>query len=131
MAFRDLIERPNEYDGRRVSVNATYAYGFEWQEMYCMKCRGGGKTWLELPPTGTRAMRRALRKVPKWQGTLNARFKGVFHAKSGAFGDGGYRFQFVLEAVTDVNIISRSGGAPESLTKAERARLCQGDKLGC
>jgi hypothetical protein len=124
-----LIKRPSEYDGKRVSVYATYAYGFEWQELYGMKCRGGGKTWLEFPADPPKEMKRALRQAPKGQGTLNGRFSGIFRAKPGAFGDGGYKFQLVLESVTDVQVISRSGGAPEALTEAERKRLCDGGSV--
>ena len=130
VAFCDLVERPAEYDGRRVSVYATYRYGFEWQEIYCMKCRGGDKTWPEFPPDSPQEMRRALRRAPKGQGTLNGTFKGAFQSQPGAFGDGGYRFQLVLESVTNVEVISRSSGAPEALTEAERKRLCHGEAAG-
>jgi len=124
-----LVKKPSVYDGKRVTVYSTYAYGFEWQELYAMKCRGNGKTWLEYPSDPPKEMKRALRRAPKGQGTLNGRFSGVFEATPGAFGDGGYKFRLVLESVTDVEIISRSGGAPEVLMESERRRLCDGESV--
>lgn len=130
VAYCDLMLKPDEYDGRRVSVYASYRYGFEWQELLCMRCSSLGRTWLEFPTEPPEGMRRVLRKAPRWQGTLNGTFKGVFRAAPRSFGDGGYRFQLDLELLTDVKVISRSGGVPESLKESERKRLCAGGSIG-
>ncbi len=34
---------------QEVNVRATYRYGFEWQELYCLDCKDKGKAWLEVP----------------------------------------------------------------------------------
>lgn len=125
VAYCDLIERPAEFDGKRIAVFASYRYGYEWQEIYLLTCREGGKTWLEFPSEPPKEMKRAFRMTPKSQGTLNGTFAGVFHSKPGAFGDGGYKFQLALETVTDVRVVSSSGGAPETLKEAERKRLAR------
>jgi hypothetical protein len=126
IAFCDLVRRPGDYDGKSVSVHASYRYGFEWQELYCMDCLGAGRTWLELPAELSDDAKRAFRYAPKWQGTLNGTFRGVFQAKSGAFGDGGYKFRLVLESAANVKVISRSSYGPEALPQAERQRVCHG-----
>jgi hypothetical protein len=124
VAYCDLVRDAARYDGKRVRVSASYRYGFEWQEIYCVTCRDAGKTWLEFPQDPPKGMKRALKGAPKGQGTLNAIFKGVFQAKPGSFGDGGYKFRLVLEYVSAVHVVSRSGGVPDVLTETERHRLC-------
>ena len=49
VTFCDLVRNPDKYDGQEVSVRATYRYGFEWQELYCLDCKDKGKAWLEVP----------------------------------------------------------------------------------
>ena len=48
MSYCELLRHPKEYDGKDVVVRASYRYGFEWQEMFCLDCRRLGKTWLEF-----------------------------------------------------------------------------------
>src|SRR5258706_4902408 len=88
VAYCDLVRNPAGYDGKKVSVQATYRYGFEWQEIYCVECRASAKTWLEFPGDPPTQIKKALKGVPQYQGTLNATFRGVFHS-CGSFGDGG------------------------------------------
>jgi hypothetical protein len=71
-------------------------------------------------------MKNVFRGTPKGQGTLNANFKGVFQAKPGSFGDGSYKYQMTLEHISNVQVISRSGGVPGSLPEASRRRVCGG-----
>lgn len=124
VAYCDLVHDPARYDGKRVTVSASYRYGFEWQELYCLTCQGAGRTWLEFPQDPPPEMKRAFKGTPKGQGTLNATFRGVFQAKPGSFGDGGYKFRLVLEDLSAVKVVSRSGGVPEVLIETERRRLC-------
>jgi hypothetical protein len=124
--YCDLVGNPNAYDGKTVTVGATYRYGFEWQELFCVQCRDQGKTWLEFDPDSMAAIRRALNKAPRNQGTLNARFYGVFRSAQGPYGDGGYTYRFDLNFVEGVEIVSKSGGSPESLSANEQKKLCGG-----
>jgi hypothetical protein len=128
VSYCELVRHPKEYDGKNVAVRATYRYGFEWQEMFCMKCRDQGKTWLEFGTETASAVRRALGKAPRHQGTLNATFYGTFRGTKGPYGDGGYVFRFDVESVKAVEIVSKDGWAPERLSASEQQRLCQGDE---
>jgi hypothetical protein len=49
LRFCDLVRNPAEYNGKTVTVRATYRYGFEWEELYCLDCLDKGKAWLEVP----------------------------------------------------------------------------------
>jgi hypothetical protein len=126
VSYCDLVRRPYEYDGKGVAVWATYRYGFEWQELFCVKCRGDRKTWLEfveMPPD----VHRALSLAPRHEGTLNATFQGTFRGTGGPFGDGGYAFGFDVRSVRGIEVVSRKGWAPQRLSTAEQGKLCQGE----
>jgi hypothetical protein len=128
VSYCELIRHPAEYDGKRVAVRATYRYGFEWQELFGLKCRDTGKTWLEFETETAATVRRALSKAPQHQGTLNATFYGTFRGTKGPYGDGGYPFRFDVKSVRAVEVVSKDGWAPERLSASEQQKLCQGDE---
>jgi hypothetical protein len=128
VSYCELMRHPKEYDGKSVAVRTTYRYGFEWQEMFCVKCRDQGKTWLEFAAETSSAVRRALGKAPRHQGTLNATFFGTFRGTKGPYGDGGYAFRFDLRSVKGVEVVSKNGWTPERLSANEQKKLCQGDE---
>jgi hypothetical protein len=128
VSYCELVRHPKEYDGKNVAVRASYRYGFEWQEMFCIKCRDQGKTWLEFEAETASAVRRALGKAPRHQGTLNATFYGTFRGAKGPYGDGGYVFRFDVKSVKAVEIVSKDGWAPERLSASEQQKLCLGDE---
>lgn len=119
----DVIRDPGKFDGRAVTLKASYRYGFEWQELFCVSCRGAARVWLNLGDEPSKALARELRRLPKHQGTINGTFTGVFRGKPSAYGDGGYRYQLDLSALTGVDIVSKSGAVPEALPAVEGKRL--------
>jgi hypothetical protein len=128
VSYCELVRYPKEYDGKIVAVRATYRYGFEWQELLCIKCRDQRKTWLEFEAEPASGVRRALGKAPRHQGTLNATFYGTFRGTKGPYGDGGYVFRFDVKFIKGVEIVSKDGWAPEHLSASEQQKLCQGDE---
>lgn len=125
VSYCDLISHPQEYDGKQVAVRASYRYGFEFQEMFCLKCRGQGKTWLEFGFEAAPNVRRALRKAPNDHGTVNAVFYGTFRGRRGPYGDGGYAYKLDLEFLKDVKVVYREGMAPDLLPSNVQKQLCQ------
>jgi hypothetical protein len=124
--FCDVIVRPKEFDNKKIVVRATYRYGFEWQEIYSLPCRNNVKVWLSLAADLPRPLQKALRRVPKNQGTVNATFTGLFHANGSAFGDGSYQYQLDLERLENIRIVSKSGAVPAALTPKERLKVIKG-----
>ncbi|QYO65811.1 hypothetical protein [Leptolyngbya sp. 7M] len=120
--YCDLVKNPEIFDGKEVTVRATYRYGFEWSEMYCIECRKLGKTWLEKGYL-TKNAERVFKKLPKDDGTVNAVFTGTFESSKGPFGDGGYRFRFLLKSLDNVDLVSKSGADPEQLSDKERSKV--------
>ena len=128
--FGELITRPKDFDGKRIKVRATYRYGFEWQELYCVPSRTIARVWLGIPPELPKPIQMALKRLPKNQGTVNATFTGLFHGVRSTFGDGGYQYRLDLEKLEEVQVISKNGAVPEALMPSERARVCQATGIG-
>ena len=95
VSFCDLVRSPEKYDGKVVSIRATYRYGFEWQQLYCIDCLDRGKAWLEIPPDLDNTSDKALRRAPKGAGIVNLTVQGVF-VSGGRFGHmNRYPYKFV------------------------------------
>lgn len=123
--YCELVKSPEKYDGKEIIVHATYRYGFEWQEMFCLGCRDKGKTWLEIDEDNiTKKSKKVLKKFPKDIGTINALFTGIFESSKGHFGDGGYRFRFVVKEISRAELVTKSGADPGSLPDAIRKKVC-------
>lgn len=121
--YCDLIKNPEAYDGKEVTVRATYRYGFEWQEIYCLECRNLGKTWLEIWDI-TKKSKKIFRKFPENDGTFNAIFTGIFQSSKGPFGDGGYPYRFMLKEISQAELVTRSGADPKKLSDEIRKKVC-------
>ena len=122
--FCDLVQNPDEYNGKEVAVRATYRYGFEWQELYCLNCVQKGKAWLELPDD--EGISKALRHVPKGAGIVNATFQGVF-LSGGHFGHmGGYAYKFVARKVSDVVVLQKGMRTLAEQQETEQKYACGG-----
>ncbi len=125
VSYCDLLQHPKEYDGKQVAMRASYRYFFEVSEMFCLKCRDKGKTWLEYSFDNAKTVNRALRNTPDHQGIINAVFYGTFRGTEGGYGDGGYLYKFDLEFVKDVKVVYRDGRDPELLPANVKKKVCQ------
>lgn len=38
VTFCDLLRNAEKYNGKEVTVRATWRYGFEWSQFYCLDC---------------------------------------------------------------------------------------------
>ena len=117
--YCDLVDRPSEYDGKHVKLSASYRYGFESNEVYCVACRGELLTF-GLYSQGAKV--KEMKKAPKGSGTINATFSGVFRKRTDI--GNGYTYQLDIDNITDVRVISKSYAVPERLEKSEKDRLC-------
>jgi hypothetical protein len=122
-----LLNRPMDFDGKHVTVRATYRYGFEWQELYCVPNQPSARVWLEIPPDVAKAAVRTLKRFPKQAGTINATFTGQFFGQRSTYGDGGYQYQLLLEKIEHAEVISRSSPVPNALPPRELSRVCRCD----
>lgn len=124
--FCDLVTSPAKYDGREVSVFATFRYGIEVAEIYCLGCTDQGQTYLEIPDGIEQKSSKILRKFPDDGGTVNAFFTGTFKS-GGGFGHlNGYRFKFVLRKIVKAKVLKKWGYPPSQLPEKIRKKVCGG-----
>jgi hypothetical protein len=130
--YCELVQHWNEYDGKNVAIRASYRYGFEWREIFGMKCLEQ-ITWAEFEPesdSAEKSIDRAMRKIPRQQGTINATFYGTFKGTKGhRYGHlGGYAFGFDVKFIEDVEVVSKDDLIPPKLSVKEQNKLCQGNE---
>ena len=126
LSFCDLVRDPKKFNGQVVTIRATYHYGFERQQLYCLDCLDMGKTWLEIPWDIDDASKKALRRAGKDAGIVNLTVRGTFMSGS-AYGHlGGYRYKFVAEKISNVVVIVKGMKALEEESAAEKKWACGG-----
>jgi hypothetical protein len=125
LKFCDLLNNPQKYIGKQVTVRATHRYGFEWSQLYCIDCLDRGKAWLDFSEELDKSSERALKRIPK-AGIVNLTVTGVFSGP-GEYGHmGGYRYRFVANKVESVAVISKGMKPPEVESAAEKRWACGG-----
>jgi hypothetical protein len=95
--FCDLLRNSEAYNGKKVVVRATYRYGYEWQQTYCLNCLEKGKAWLELPSDLDNKSLKSLKHAPKGAGIVNITVRGTF-ISGGHYGHlNGYSYKLVAD----------------------------------
>jgi hypothetical protein len=124
VTFCDLVRNPEKYNGQEVSVRATYRYGFEWSELYCLDCLDKGKAWLATGSLDD-ASARFLKRAPG-AGIVNLTVQGVF-VSGGTFGHRtGYRYRIEAHKISSVAVIQKGTKPPAEEEKAEKHWGCGG-----
>ena len=59
--FCDLLRNHAPYNGKEVTVRASYRYGFEWSYLYCLDCPDQDHVWLEFSDDLDDASQKALK----------------------------------------------------------------------
>ena len=102
-----LLRTPEKYRDQRVKVRATFRYGFEWQQLYCLDCLGKGKAWLTLQNDVDDQSERVFKKMPKGAGIVNLTITGVFHYGASYGHQNGYRYEVIAQEIRDVAVIQK------------------------
>ena len=124
--FCDLIRSPAKYSGKEVTIRATYRYGFEWSELYCLDCLDQGKVWLDMPVALQDTSARSLKKMPKYAGIVNLTVQGVF-VSGGTFGHpNGYRYKIEPYKINDVVVLQKGAKSLEEEKGVEKRWACGG-----
>jgi hypothetical protein len=126
VSFCDLVRNPERFKGKEVTVRATYRYGFEWEELYCLDCLDKGKAWLEIPADIDDASEKALKRAPKGAGIVNLTVSGIFESGSTYGHSNGYRYKFVARKISDAAVIVKGSKSPAQEKEAEKQWACGG-----
>jgi hypothetical protein len=116
-----------EYDGKNITIRASYVLGFEEQVMFAMKCPN--LMTLAFMPKGFKA-ERVIRKARRNWGIFNATFYGTFHKERLINVIGIHDLhQFDVYSMENIEVISKKTVDPEKLSKKTQQKLCQGDEV--
>jgi hypothetical protein len=122
----DLIRNPEKYNGKEVTIRATYRYGFEWSELYCLDCLDKGKAWLAMPTALQETSARSLKRMPKGAGIVNVTVQGVF-ISGGTFGhSNAYRYKIEPSKISDVVVLQKGMKSPGEEKSIEKRCACGG-----
>lgn len=124
ITFCDLVRNPEKYNGQEVRIRATWRYGFEWSQLYCLECLDKGKAWLEMGPDLDEASERSLKRTPE-AGIVNLTVQGVFLSGDTYGHLNGYRYKIVASKISGVVVILK-GTKPAKEQEAERRWACGG-----
>jgi hypothetical protein len=124
--FCELLRNPGKYDGKNVTVRATWRYGFEWSQFYCLDCLDKGKAWLQIPSDIDDASTTTLRAIPKGAGIVNVTVQGVFMSGSHFGHLNGYPYQIVARRISNVAIVLKGMKDPAKEAEAEKRWACGG-----
>lgn len=124
--FCDLLRNPEKFNGQQVTVRATWRYGVEWSELYCLECRDRGRAWLDLSSDVDEASERRLKKTPKGAGIVNLTIQGTFRA-GGNYGHmNGYHYEIMPNRISDIKILQKGMKSPKEAEEIEKQFACGG-----
>jgi hypothetical protein len=118
------------YNGKQVTVRATFRLGRKQSQLYCMACIDGGRVWMRelLPARGEVAP--GLKKLndlilENEKGiTVNGIFTGTFRG-AGQYGRlGAFTYQIDVQEVSEIEFVSATGIDPEDLSKEMMKKVC-------
>lgn len=125
--YCNLVDTPDKFNQREIILSATYRYGFEQSELYCLGCEDSGSTWVEFDESFKKSTKSKYRKMVRKNGfrgrTVNVEAIGIFYS-GGGYGDGSYSNKFVIKSLRKAEIVADSGLLPKVLSVEQRARVC-------
>lgn len=108
VAFCDLLTNAEDFEGKTIRIKATYRYGFEVSELFCLDCRDKGLVYLGFEDDFDSITKSSVRKKVKWNErgrTVNVLAVGKFYSKGGYGHMGGSPYKFVAQYFEAADII--------------------------
>ena len=126
----EVLKETQQYDGKQITVKATYRNAVETSQLYCLACIDRGSVWMrELLPRdgeispGVRKLNELLHEGGPGV-TVNAVFTGIFRGP-GQYGYlGASTYQIDVQEVREVELIYRGPLAPERLPEEIKKKIC-------
>ncbi len=107
--------------GKQIRIRSVYRVGFEWSELYSLKCVDSPSVWVEFSNDWEAHTKRAFRKtIKKGEGTYGVVFEGTLTG-SGGFGHMGvYPMKLEVTRVESARRLSRQSYHSGALTSEMR-----------
>jgi hypothetical protein len=126
-----VLRNSEFYDGKHVTLRATFRIGRKQSQLYCMACIDGGRVWMrELLPAGgeVSAGIKELNDLIQENGkgvTVNGVFTGLFRGP-GQYGRlGAFTYQLEVQEVREIELVFPTGPEPEDLSAEMKKKVCQ------
>ncbi len=126
-----VLRNSEFYDGKQITVNATFRKSRTGSQLYCMACINWGDVWmrevLPKPGEGSEGIRELndLLNEQKSGITVNGLFTGVFRG-AGVYGFlGASTYQIEVREVRNMQVVYNSGAEPEKLPAEIKKKTCQ------
>jgi hypothetical protein len=123
VAFCDLVNLRIGYPWKKVLVRAVYRVGFEWSELYSLRCPGAPMVWIDFSDDWKSQTQRSMRKeMNKGEGTYGVTFVGKLFG--GGFGHMGvYPIKLEVTSVEAAKRLGKQSYHPGALTPELRHRV--------
>ncbi len=107
-----------------VRIRAIYRVGFEWAELYSLKCTDAPGVWVDFSDDWESRTKRAMRKeIEKGEGTYLVVFTGKL-LKGNGFGHmGAYPMRLEVESVESAKRIGKQSYSANALTSDMRQQI--------
>jgi len=126
-----VLRNSEFYDGKQITIKATYRKTPNSSQLYCMACADWGDVWmrevLPKPGEGSQGIRELndLLNARKSGITVNGVFTGVFRGPSTYGFLGAYTYQIEVREVRDVEVLFRTGTEPRYLSPDMKKKVCK------
>jgi len=127
VALCEVLAHPQSYRDKQIQVRVIYRVGFEWQEIYSLRCPDAS-TWLEFSDGFEEASsRKALKQMNSgnhFSITVGVVLEGRLTGSGGGFGHmNGYENRFTADRVRSAKRLDTRGCHPRALTAEDRKRI--------
>jgi hypothetical protein len=131
MHLCDVLKETQQYDGKQITVRATYRSGVETSQLFCLACIDRGRVWMrELLPrdgeisSGVKKLNELVYEARPGI-TVNGIFTGIFRGP-GQYGYlGASTYQIEVQEVRDVELIYHGPAEPERLPEEIKKKMCR------
>lgn len=107
---------------KEVRIRAIYRVGFEWAELYSLKCVGAPRIWVDFSDEWRSRSRAVLQKeISKGEGTYGVIFVGKLGGSGGHMG--AYPLTLQVTAVESATRLGRESVSPHALSPKLRRRV--------
>jgi hypothetical protein len=135
VSFCDVASHPESYVNKHVRFRVIYRVGFEWQEIYSLRCVNAPSTWVEFSDNfeevSSRNAMKHMEAGKHFSISVGVVLDGRLTGYGGGYGHmGGYSLAFTIDRVESAKRLDNHGFHRRALSPEDRKRIEQFEKIG-
>jgi hypothetical protein len=128
IAFCDITTHPERYFKTSVRLRAIYRVGFEWQEIYSLRCADAPSVWLEfsdnIDETSSHKQLKRMEKGNHFSINVGVVMVGRLTGYGGSYGHlNGYQLSFTIDRLESATRLDNHGFQRHALSPEDRKRI--------